>query len=70
MISIAVTLLALGLCIYLLILITINNLGNFYKILVAIYLLMAFGYIMCVMTRGIEYHQKVKDILIERPLLK
>ena len=70
MISIDVTLLAVGLGIYLLILIKTHNLGNFYKVIVALYLLLSFGYNMCLMARGIEFHQKVKDITVERPLLK
>ena len=70
MVSIAVTLLAVGLGLYLLILIKIHNLGNFYKILAGLFLLLSFGYNMCLMARGIEFHQKVKDITVERPLLK
>lgn len=70
MISIAVTLLAVGIGIYLLILIKINNLGNFYKVFAGLYLLLSFGYNMCLMARGIEFHQKVKDIMVERPLLR
>ena len=56
MVSIAVTLLAVGLGLYLLILIKIHNLGNFYKILAGLFLLLSFGYNMCLMARGIEFH--------------
>ena len=70
MIAIAITLLAIGLGIYLLILIKINGLGNFYKIPAILFIVLSLSYNLCLMARGAIYHQKVNNILIERPNLK
>jgi hypothetical protein len=70
MISIAVTLVALGFGIYLLILIKVNDLEMWYKVVAWLFIAMALGYNLCLVARGIEYHQQVKDIVIERPYLK
>jgi|GEM_PF-4804496 len=70
MISLAITLVAIALGIYMLLLIQIHGLGKWYKAIVIIYLLLAVAYNLCLMARGAMYHQAVHDILTERPYLK